>query len=54
MHGISKMIRTGHHDDVFTPLDADTLSERLHRLGYSDVTLESAEYEIRFTARKPA
>jgi SAM-dependent methyltransferase len=48
-----EMIRTGHHGDVFNPLDADTLSERLQGLGYRDVTLESAEYEIRFTARKP-
>jgi ubiquinone/menaquinone biosynthesis C-methylase UbiE len=49
-----EMIRTAHHDDVFNPLDAETLAHRLERLGYDEVTIESAEYEIRFTARKPA
>jgi ubiquinone/menaquinone biosynthesis C-methylase UbiE len=49
-----EMIRTGHAGDVFNPLDAATLSDRLERLGFVDVSIETAEYEIRFTARKPA
>ena len=47
-------IRQGHHDDTFVPLPADALTERLTEIGFVDVDLDVAEYEIRFAARKPA
>jgi SAM-dependent methyltransferase len=47
-------IRRGHDDDTFVPLPADTLAERLGRLGYTDVDLEVGDYEIRFAAYRPA
>jgi SAM-dependent methyltransferase len=46
-------IRDAHHDDTFNPLPADTLVARLESIGFSDVQLEIADYEIRFAARKP-
>jgi ubiquinone/menaquinone biosynthesis C-methylase UbiE len=48
-----KQIRDGHTGDTFIPLDATTLVSRLERIGFSHVELDTAEYEIRFTARKP-
>jgi SAM-dependent methyltransferase len=47
-------IRDAHHDDTFVPLAVDTLVSRLERIGFIDVVLDIAEYEIRFTARKPS
>jgi len=46
-------IRAFHEGDVFVPLDPETLGLRLESAGFSDVTLELAEYEMRFRARKP-
>lgn len=47
------MIRDAHHDDTFVPLPTDTLVARLEGIGYVDVDLTVADYEIRFAARKP-
>jgi hypothetical protein len=47
------MIRDGHHGDIFLPLPAETLVSRLESIGFTEVKLDIAEYEIRFTARKP-
>jgi SAM-dependent methyltransferase len=46
-------IRVGHHGDTFHPLPADTLAARLASIGFTDVELDIAEYELRFAARKP-
>ena len=47
-------IRTGHDGDTFVPMPLDTFTERLTALGFADVELEVADYEIRFAAHKPA
>ena len=47
-------IRQGHDGDTFVPLPAEALGERLTGLGFVDVDLEVADYEIRFAAHKPA
>jgi SAM-dependent methyltransferase len=47
------MIRAGHVDDVFVPLDPDTLSARLEAVGFRDVEIELGDYQIRFCATKP-
>jgi SAM-dependent methyltransferase len=46
-------IRDGHRDDTFVPLQVNTLVSRLERIGFVGINLDIAEYEIRFTARKP-
>jgi len=45
-------IRDAHHDDTFVPLPAGTLVARLETIGFSDVQLEIADYELRVSARK--
>jgi SAM-dependent methyltransferase len=47
------MIRTGHADDVFVPVDPDTLGARLEAAGFTGVALEVGDYQIRFSATKP-
>jgi SAM-dependent methyltransferase len=47
------MIREAHHEDTFLPLPEDTLIARLESVGFRDIELNIAEYEIRVTARKP-
>jgi len=47
-------IREAHTDDVFVPLDPETLADRLAAAGFAGVGIERAEYEIRFYAGKPA
>jgi SAM-dependent methyltransferase len=46
--------RKGHVDDVFVPLNPETLSGRLRDAGFIDVTIERGVYDFRFHARKPA
>ncbi len=46
-------IRAGHEDDVFVPIDPDTLDDRLTTAGFVDTRLEVGEYQIRFATRKP-
>jgi SAM-dependent methyltransferase len=47
------LLREFHEDDVFVPLDPDTLGDRLAAAGFTDVQIEKRELDIRFTARKP-
>jgi hypothetical protein len=47
-------IRAGHVDDVFVPVDPETLSQRLEAAGFGDVGIEVGEYQIRFRATKAA
>ena len=53
-------IRQAHIDDVFVPLDSETLGARLEQAGFCDITIVRAgEFpirgdQIRFTARKPS
>lgn len=46
-------IRNGHEGDTFVPLPPDTLAQRLEAAGFDQIELEVADYEIRFSARKP-
>jgi SAM-dependent methyltransferase len=46
------VIRSFHEDDVFVPLDEETIASRLASAGFVDIDLEVGEYEIRFSARK--
>lgn len=45
--------RQGHLDDVFVPIDPETLPARLQEVGFADVSTEVGEYDLRFHARKP-
>jgi SAM-dependent methyltransferase len=47
------IIRAGHEDDVFIPVDPETLGARLEAAGFTSVGLEIGDYQIRFTATKP-
>jgi SAM-dependent methyltransferase len=50
----SEMIRQGHRDDTYVPVDPDTLADRLHAAGFADVTVHRpSQHQFRFTARKP-
>lgn len=49
-----EFIRNGHADDTFVPLPEDTLNERLENAGFTDVNIAFTDYEVRFTASKPA
>jgi ubiquinone/menaquinone biosynthesis C-methylase UbiE len=46
-------IRAGHVDDTFVPVDPKTLTGRLMEVGFTDITIENADYEIRFRTLKP-
>jgi SAM-dependent methyltransferase len=46
-------IRDGHDGDVFNPLPLDSLEARLEAAGLEHIDLEIADYEIRFSARRP-
>jgi SAM-dependent methyltransferase len=47
------VLRGFHDDDVFVPLDEETIVPRLQAAGFVDVDLDVGDYELRFTARKP-
>lgn len=47
-------VRAAHVDDLFVPLDPETLPRRLSALGFADVRIDHGEYDFRFHARKPA
>jgi hypothetical protein len=49
----SKPVREFHVDDVVVPVDPDTLGPRLEVVGFTNVRVELASYEIRFNATKP-
>jgi SAM-dependent methyltransferase len=46
-------LRAGHVDDTFVPVDPETLGERLTAAGLGDPTIDVADYQFRFTTRKP-
>jgi SAM-dependent methyltransferase len=46
-------IRLAHVDDVFVPMDPETLPDRLATAGFVDTKLDLDEYQIRFVAWKP-
>jgi SAM-dependent methyltransferase len=48
----AEAIRMFHEGDVFVPVDPATLPARLQAAGFSDVSVDSAEYQIRFVATK--
>jgi SAM-dependent methyltransferase len=47
-------IRAFHVDDVFVPVDPETLPTRLEAAGFEAVTVDVAGYQVRFHARKHA
>lgn len=47
------IIRAGHVDDIFVPVDPDTLGRRLESAGFTGVGVEVADYQVRFNASKP-
>ncbi|WP_433249633.1 hypothetical protein [Actinomadura nitritigenes] len=50
----SEMIRQGHRDDTYVPVDPDTLEDRLRAAGFVDITVNRPnQHQFRFTARKP-
>ena len=48
-----EVIRAGHLDDIFVPVDPHTLAGRLERAGFGPAAIEVGDYQIRFTTRKP-
>ena len=48
----TEQVRAGHVDDVFNPVDPETLADRLGRAGFADVTVERREHQVRFRATK--
>lgn len=48
----SEPIRQFHVDDVFVPVDPDTLGSRLEAVGFTNVCVDVRDYEIRFNATK--
>ena len=48
-----EVIRAGHVDDIFVPVDPGTLAGRLAAAGFVGTTLDVGEYQIRFVTRKP-
>ena len=47
-------IRAGHFDVVFVPVDPATLRGRLEAVGFTAVSVDVGDYQIRFHATKPA
>jgi SAM-dependent methyltransferase len=46
-------IRSFHEDDVFVPIDPNTLGDRLGAIGFEDVGVDVDDYQQRFSATKP-
>ncbi len=46
-------IRAGHVDDIFVPVDPDTLADRLSTAGFVDTEVDVGDYQFRFVTRKP-
>jgi SAM-dependent methyltransferase len=47
------VIRAGHVDDTFVPVDPDMLADRLQAVGFAKTTIDVGDYQFRFLARKP-
>ena len=48
----SEPLREFHLDDIFVPVDPDTLGSRLEAVGFTDIGVEVTDYQVRFSARK--
>jgi SAM-dependent methyltransferase len=48
------VIRAFHEQDIFVPLDPDELGDRLGSAGFTRIEVSPTDFEIRFSARKPA
>jgi SAM-dependent methyltransferase len=46
-------IRLGHVDDIFVPVDPETLPDRLRAAGFTDIAIDTTDFHIRFSAHKP-
>jgi hypothetical protein len=46
------MIREFHVDDIFVPVDPNTLGSRLEAAGFATTDIAAGEYEVRFAASK--
>jgi len=49
----NELIRSFHEDDVFVPIDPNTLGDRLGAIGFEDVGVDVDDFQQRFTAVKP-
>jgi SAM-dependent methyltransferase len=47
-----EIIRAGHVDDTFVPVDPETLAHRLEAAGFSETEIDVGDYQIRFVAKK--
>jgi SAM-dependent methyltransferase len=47
------LVRAGHIDDTFIPVDPVKLPDRLQDAGFGPTTLDTAGYHFRFITRKP-
>ena len=48
------VIRDGHVDDTFVPVDPQTLPGRLAAAGFGETTVDVGDYQFRFVSRKPS
>ncbi len=48
------VLRAGHVDDTFVPVDPETLGERLASAGLAEPLIDVGDYQFRFATRKPA
>lgn len=48
------VIRAGHVDDIFVPVDPATLAGRLTAAGFDPPRIDVGDYKFRFVATKPA
>jgi SAM-dependent methyltransferase len=49
----SEWLREFHADDVFVPVDPETLGARLEAVGFTGIEMDVLDYKVRFNARKP-
>ena len=47
------VIRDGHTDDTFVPVDPDTVAIRLQAAGFGPPRIDVGDYQFRFVATKP-
>jgi SAM-dependent methyltransferase len=47
------VLRAGHVDDTFVPVDPQTLPARLAAAGFGGTTIDVGDYQFRFVSRKP-
>jgi SAM-dependent methyltransferase len=47
------VLRAGHVEDTFVPVDPERLPDRLSAAGFTDTTVDIGEYQFRFLSHKP-